>query len=565
VNGPVARAADALATGAQGDASFIEVYPHITGVHLGRGWSNIFGGVAPSTCIEFSENKEIGRELQMTFGEVVDHESQQMSLSANIAGQTNLGIATLRGGVDTRNERHITSDTVSLFFSATVRERIESVRPTDRSRSNAGVPNFGRAQTHLVDSVKLTAPAVQLLQNDPASFFRHCGEYFVSSIYYGTTIRAMLRFQWLSVADRSSLRASLSAAPSAGELLGGVAATSHFSSIISTLKTQKKLSIDFHQIGDQISVVPVSLEALRTAVTCLRDSVPPGAPVQGTQTLPNASCPQTNSADQRGRIMAAAFTSYRTLPNFMHVPQETTLLTRAVRYYARLQSILHEAVRAREELSLTVTQLILAPDNSQSQPKQFYFDPFFQQEARTRLPRLIDDLNTELRRVERIISSLQNASCAGYARITRCDLKSEDTDQEFSDFRFRVRLPVPSSAVPEKTAGFLGNSDQEIELRKFALVNLMFSHHIERMDSFRCRTMGECLTSNQRLTTYCDIQESVYGADKPLGGICPERTDQATGTPAESERKIPSDVEDRLKKFSSLRDTLLLGVYESIR
>ncbi|MFN9094330.1 MAG: hypothetical protein ACK5WN_08505, partial [Alphaproteobacteria bacterium] len=234
-------------------------------------------------------------------------------------------------------------------------------------------------------------------------------------------------------------------------------------------------------------------------------------------------------------------------------------------YYARLQSILHEAVRAREELSLTVTQLILAPDNSQSQPKQFYFDPFFQQEARTRLPRLIDDLNTELRRVERIISSLQNASCAGYARITRCDLKSEDTDQEFSDFRFRVRLPVPSSAVPEKTAGFLGNSDQEIELRKFALVNLMFSHHIERMDSFRCRTMGECLTSNQRLTTYCDIQESVYGADKPLGGICPERTDQATGTPAESERKIPSDVEDRLKKFSSLRDTLLLGVYESIR
>lgn len=246
-----------------------------TGVALGLGWNSQTAEIIPNRCIEFAPIEETGQSIEMQISDVSDSSdvAERLNVSASMAIKSKFGSASAKAKFSTSSKVSATSN--SILVRASVENGVMFVgppRPPELTRhafSRTGsvsrkYVSSDRVWTgeNLPREVTLTERARDMLGsgsvNDLKEFQRYCGDTYVSSIYSGAELLAILSFRSSSQSEAKAAKVSAKAAFSAwGASASGSASVGGASQIATT---NAETEIEFTQTGGSGGIIPTSTE-----------------------------------------------------------------------------------------------------------------------------------------------------------------------------------------------------------------------------------------------------------------------------------------------------------------
>jgi hypothetical protein len=183
-----------------------------TGISLGWGWNTFHGEPVPTICVEFVEGNEPAQTQYMNLHEVSDSYEvmQRMGLSAEASVKT-IGYE-VGGKARFAKELDINGFSSSFVLQATVENGVRYAAP---------LPGAGARAAHgttLIDrrggtqgSIRLTGEALALAKRrDPAEFEHACGNAFVSAVFSGAKLAAVLTIKAIKQSEQETIAAELS-------------------------------------------------------------------------------------------------------------------------------------------------------------------------------------------------------------------------------------------------------------------------------------------------------------------------------------------------------------------
>lgn len=182
-----------------------------TGVHLGWGWNKGDHEPIPTICVEFVEGREPAQTKYMTMKEVSDSYElmQSMGMSAEASVKT-IGFE-VEGKAAFAKSTNVTGFSSTFVLNATVQNgvRYAAPRPKGWLEFDPSDPRMGeRGGTE--GAIRLTSEAQGLAAKDRTEFRRRCGSSFVSAIYGGAKLTAVMTMSSSSRAEKESMSASMS-------------------------------------------------------------------------------------------------------------------------------------------------------------------------------------------------------------------------------------------------------------------------------------------------------------------------------------------------------------------
>jgi len=210
-------------------------YP-LGGVQLGNGWSSLDAAKTAGGCIEFTEKVDLAEDRTLIFKRVVDKEqlNRTLDISVEVQAKAIAGVGA-SAKVSFTKALEVKNDALNLAAIARVRQGARYTAP----KEGMGV-------------VKLTDAALDRLSRGMQEFTAVCGDGFVSAIYAGGELNAVLEFNLKSTDERESVSSQLTAS--------GLA----YSGSVKTTNTMKKyressqLRILTHSAGG--SGVPLAID-----------------------------------------------------------------------------------------------------------------------------------------------------------------------------------------------------------------------------------------------------------------------------------------------------------------
>lgn len=305
-----------------------------SGVELGLGWDSQRAEVIPNRCIRFAPVREEGQTIRMRLKEVSDASElmEQLSVSAGMSIKSAVGSASAQGKFASKTR--VSSSSNSLLIQATVDNGVLFVgpsQPLDPVRSaypvkekSGSKPPWWVNAGGVSSVVGLTEEALDILGDGSAKnlreFERHCGDSFVSAIYSGAELIAVMSVKTKSRAKaktaQSCVKAKLSAWGAKGE------ASTCTDSASDQKDGSTEVTVDFTQIGGAGGKIPMNQEGFLAKLNDLPSEAQAG--------------PQFHSMD---------VTAYSDLPDWPHAmamdtaddPEDALL----VNFYYTLTSVQH--------------------------------------------------------------------------------------------------------------------------------------------------------------------------------------------------------------------------------
>jgi hypothetical protein len=215
-----------------------------TGIDLGWGWDAFDSRPVRTVCVEFVERSEPAQARRMSMREVSDtyEVMQSMDMSAE-ASVKSIGFE-VSGKAAFAKELNISSFASSFVLNASVDNGVRYTAPKPEDGSSGG------------GDVRLTAAAARLARGDIDEFQHQCGNAFVSAVYGGAKLTAVLTIQETNRAEQERLSAELS-----GEGWGARIEAS-LEEKEATESGSKRLDLTIFQIGGRGDAIPVSKEDL---------------------------------------------------------------------------------------------------------------------------------------------------------------------------------------------------------------------------------------------------------------------------------------------------------------
>lgn len=163
-----------------------------TGVNLGWGWDQHDAEPVRTVCVEFVEASEPAQTRYMTMKEVSDSYElmQSMGMSAQASVKT-IGFEA-KGKAAFAKETNITGYSSNFVMNATVENGVRYTAPAE-----AG-------------AVQLTQHALNLAATNLDEFEHQCGDGFVSAVYAGAKLTALITIETKSQQEKEEMSATMS-------------------------------------------------------------------------------------------------------------------------------------------------------------------------------------------------------------------------------------------------------------------------------------------------------------------------------------------------------------------
>lgn len=222
-----------------------------TGINLGWGWNSVSSEPVPSVCVEFVEASEPAQTRQMTMSEVSDNHDlmQSMGMSAEASVKT-IGVE-VNGKAKFAKDMHVSRFASNFVMNATVENGVRYAAPLpEPSRNSAqplapvGVPS---------GEIRLTPAALALArQADPGEFLHRCGHGFVSAVYSGAKLTAVITVDTNSRQEHQKVSAELSGSGWGANFKGAM------NSGLKVGSSTKSLQVSVFQVGGRGDSIPLT-------------------------------------------------------------------------------------------------------------------------------------------------------------------------------------------------------------------------------------------------------------------------------------------------------------------
>jgi hypothetical protein len=212
------------------------------GVQIGNGWKSGGNLKLLSTCVVFKTAQDGAQNKSVFIRSVTDKSSvmNQLQVSAELQVKAILGSASAKTEFIKKVE--VKDEYSNFAVQALVTNGAKYAIPGDNGQ------------------VELTQSALKLAGTDPIAFFNQCGDTFVSALYGGAELDAILTFKTHSLDDQSTLKNSIEGSYSGVQLKASVTST------MQAYAQQSELAISFHQSGGSGDPIPTDQDGLTKAI-----------------------------------------------------------------------------------------------------------------------------------------------------------------------------------------------------------------------------------------------------------------------------------------------------------
>ncbi|MCB1562379.1 MAG: hypothetical protein KDJ75_02285 [Alphaproteobacteria bacterium] len=242
-----------------------------SGVELGLGWDTQTASMIPNRCIEFAPVRETGQTINMKISDVSDSSevSESLNVSASMSVKAAFGSASAQAEFSSSSK--VSAMGNSILVRATVDNGVLFAGPpkspeiTRDAFSNIAEklyksPLSSWTEDDLPAQVSLSQEAQKILGSGSArelkAFEKMCGDSYVSAIYSGAEMLAIMSFKSASRSDAQKAQASVKAAFSAWGVSGSGSSSAGGSSQVD--QTNTTITIDYTQIGGAGGIIPTS-------------------------------------------------------------------------------------------------------------------------------------------------------------------------------------------------------------------------------------------------------------------------------------------------------------------
>ncbi len=351
-------------------------YP-VAGVSLGQGWTRGINQKASTVCVDFSPVQNAAQDKTMQIVSADDKSSlmNQLEVSAEVQVKAIVGSASAKTDfvqkVELKNE----------FSNFSVIAHVQN-------GANYASPDANGV-------MDLKPQFAKLAKSNPGAFYNQCGDSFVSALYGGAELDALITIQTHSIDQQTSLKNSIQASGWGVSLSGSVA------SAMDAASQQNELAIHFTQSGGSGDPLPTDQATLNTAI----------------QNLPKAAAvaPSYSKID---------LTPYSLLPSW-----PTGIQSFSAQSYARIAQRYGEFVTLRDEV-----ESILAT------PGTFILGHGVTVQS-------LKDMD------DAMLKHLQNLTTTATNCINSTPPSCQiDPADDLSDYQFRILLPVAVGSFAEDVA-----------------------------------------------------------------------------------------------------------------
>lgn len=410
-----------------------------TGIDLGWGYNMFDSTPLPNQCVEFTESEEPAQTRTMKMTEVNDSYEVMKSMGMSAEASVQAMGYNASGKASFAKDLNISGTSTNFVLDASVDNGVRYAGPY--------VPPEGSvvASSNAQPAIRLTAAAERLART-PEEFLRQCGNAYVSAIYSGARLTAVITFHTKSQSEKQTISAEVSGSGYGVTVKGAM----HAGSASKASSTDRSMSVFL--VGGRGDVIPKNQDELEAKMETL-----------------------SYSAYEAPKDFRMALTPYELLPNW---PQDRELRGDVGEFeqlaglwgdyntiYDEIETILdNPSLYAAVELSDgTYTTNPLVPETTTGDAAIRY------------LEKLQDYVHRALRDLEEEARQCLNAEETGIDEGVDCLF---DEREYLNSYAFRSQLPVPLPLdIPADTPvsnGSSCSSDQTPEVLaacKQALIN----------------------------------------------------------------------------------------------
>lgn len=220
-----------------------------TGIDLGWGWDSFDSKPVPTVCVQFVERSEAAQSRMMTMHEVSDSYEVMQRMGMSAEASVNMIGFEVSGKAAFAKELNITGFSSTFVLNATVDNGVRYTAPPPSSSPDDAATTGG--------AVQLTPEALALARRGRLDEFKHrCGNAFVSAVYSGAKLTAVLTIQEESHAGQESLSAELSGSGWGARMKAKVEEMS------TNTSSSERLDLSIFQVGGRGDAIPASKKDL---------------------------------------------------------------------------------------------------------------------------------------------------------------------------------------------------------------------------------------------------------------------------------------------------------------
>jgi len=228
-----------------------------TGVSLGWGWNKADHEPIPTICVEFVMGEEPAQTRYMTMSEVTDSYEVMRSLGMSAEASVKTIGFEAKGKAAFAKSVNLKSDSSTFIMNAEVRNGVRYTAPVPRDVRGGIDESRMTYRGGLSGQIRLTPEALRLAEkSDRTDFKRMCGTSFVSAIYGGAKLTAVLTTETSDRSEKETLSASMSGSGWGARFEANVNSTQ------STDQSQSRFELSVFQTGGSGDAIPVSKQDL---------------------------------------------------------------------------------------------------------------------------------------------------------------------------------------------------------------------------------------------------------------------------------------------------------------
>ena len=203
-------------------------YP-VEGVDLGQGWHRESVRKAVATCVDFTPREDTGQEQSMELSVVTDSSALMDTLDISAEAQFKAIGYSVSGKAAFAKDTEVRSSSLNVLAYAKVMNGVAYVAP-EEAGSQAG-------------RIDLTPHYRDLARRDRVAFEEECGDGFVTALYSGAELTAMLSFSETSTSERTAIETAMSGSG------WGFSASGAANSTMEKAAKAGRLRVTFYQTG----------------------------------------------------------------------------------------------------------------------------------------------------------------------------------------------------------------------------------------------------------------------------------------------------------------------------
>lgn len=222
-----------------------------SGVHLGWGWDSETERARPTVCVEFEMARDEGQTKHMSFREVSDSYEVMSSMGMSAAASVDAIGYKASGKAEFAKSATTSGFSSSFVLTASVDNGVVFAAPVPPGTREGDMSYLDTERpTAHHGAIRLTSEALDRARRGEDEFRRRCGDSFVSALYGGAQLTALITIEATTHSDQEAVSAELSGSG------WGVEVEAGFEQENRSETSKHDSSMSFFQVGGRGDPIP---------------------------------------------------------------------------------------------------------------------------------------------------------------------------------------------------------------------------------------------------------------------------------------------------------------------